>query len=66
MEERLEPGLARADEADLLAIAPGAPVMRVERVSFGADGPVEFALATFRGDRTRFIVEATVSPAGRG
>ncbi len=64
-EERLEPVLARAVEARALGVPPGAPVMRVERLAFAADGrPVEYAVGSFRGDRTRFIVEVAISGAG--
>ena len=58
--ERLEPILAGPAEAALLDVQPGAPLMLVERTAFDAeDGPVEFAVAVFRGDRARFIVEVS-------
>jgi GntR family transcriptional regulator len=58
--ERLEPVLAGAHEASLLGVAEGSPLMLVERTSYDAsDRPVEFAVAVFRGDRARFIVEVS-------
>jgi GntR family transcriptional regulator len=66
--ERLEPVLAGADEALLLDVDEGAPLMLVERTSYAAGGvAVEHAVSTFRGDRTRFVVEVpgAVDPADR-
>ncbi len=60
-EERLEPALARADEADALEIAEGDPVMLVARTAFAADGrPVEISRDVFRGDRTRIVWESAI------
>lgn len=59
--ERLEPALARADEAAALEIAPGAPVMLVERTAYSASGrPVEHSRDVFRGDRTRVVWESRI------
>jgi GntR family transcriptional regulator len=56
--ERLEPALATAEQAAALDVAPGAPLMRVERTTYDQlDRPLEFALGFFRGDRTSFVVE---------
>jgi GntR family transcriptional regulator len=60
-QERLEPALARSDEAEALGIAAGAPVMLVERTAFAADGrPVEISRDVFRGDRTRIVWESEI------
>jgi DNA-binding GntR family transcriptional regulator len=56
--ERLEPVIADPDHAEALGVAPGAPLMLIERVAYAADGvPVEFARDHHRGDRAQFIVE---------
>jgi GntR family transcriptional regulator len=57
--QSLEPIAARPTEAALLQVAPGEPLMLVERTAWDArDRPVEFALDLYRGDRTRFISES--------
>jgi GntR family transcriptional regulator len=59
--ERLEPGLAREDEAVALGIEIGAPVMLVERTAFSAAGrPLERSRDVFRGDRTRVVWESEI------
>jgi DNA-binding GntR family transcriptional regulator len=59
--ERLEPALARADEAAALGIEPGAPVMLVERTAYSATGrPLERSHDVFRGDRTRIVWESEI------
>jgi GntR family transcriptional regulator len=60
--ERLEPGLAQAEEAAALEIEPGAPVMLVERTAYSATGrPVEHSRDVFRGDRTRVVWESQIA-----
>jgi GntR family transcriptional regulator len=55
--EILEPVLATPQQADLLGIDPGAPMMLVTRTAYGQDGvPVEYALDYLRADRTRLTV----------
>jgi GntR family transcriptional regulator len=55
--ERLEAVLATAEEARLLNVYPGAPLLAVDRVAFDAEGrAIEAALDLFRGDRTRAVV----------
>lgn len=55
--ERLEPVLARLDEAEALGILPGVPLLAVERVTYGeGDVPLEYSNDLFRGDRTRVVV----------
>jgi GntR family transcriptional regulator len=59
--ERLEPALARPEEAAALEIEPGAPVMLVERTAYSATGrPVEHSRDVFRGDRTRVVWESQI------
>jgi DNA-binding GntR family transcriptional regulator len=57
--ERLEPVLAGPDEASLLQIKEGSPLLLVERTSFDGDGQaVEYARDLFRGDRTKVLLES--------
>jgi GntR family transcriptional regulator len=61
-QERLEPALARPDEAEALGIDAGDPVMLVERTAFAATGrPVEISRDVFRGDRTRIVWESEIA-----
>jgi len=60
--ERLEPALADPHQARALRIDAGAPLMLITRVAFNAHGtPVEFARDHHRGDRARFVVEASTT-----
>ncbi|SDI10777.1 GntR family transcriptional regulator [Nonomuraea jiangxiensis] len=59
--EHLDPVIARPAEAAELGIAPGAPLMLIERTAYAADGgPVEFARDLFRPDRVRISVRSGV------
>ncbi len=59
--ERLEPALARDEEAQRLGIDPGAPVMLVDRTAYSAGGSaVERSRDVFRGDRTTIVWEAQI------
>jgi GntR family transcriptional regulator len=50
-------GIAAPEEADLLEIEAGAPVMRYQRTSWDAAGaPVEFTIAIYRADRYQFVI----------
>jgi GntR family transcriptional regulator len=50
-EQRIAAGLADEREKALLALEPGAPVLRTRRRSFDADDrPIELAEAAYRGD----------------
>lgn len=55
---------SRAD-ARLLACPTGAPLLRVERVGYAGDRPVEWRRALIRGDRYSFTAELT-EPTGSG
>lgn len=60
--ERLEPVLAEPEQAEVLEVAPGAPLMLITRVAYSPDDvPVEFARDHHRGDRARFVVEAATT-----
>lgn len=53
----LEAVAARKDEAKLLNIKEGAPLLMIQRTTTGADGkPVEFLRAVYRGDRFQYYV----------
>ena len=55
--ERIEVVLASADEAAILEVEPGAPLMAITRTTTDADGePIEFSRDLFRADRTRIVV----------
>jgi GntR family transcriptional regulator len=55
--ERIEVVLASSDEAAILDIEPGAPLMAITRTTTDADGePIEFSRDLFRADRTRIVV----------
>lgn len=54
----IEAVLASKNEADLLQIEPGDPLIQLNSVSFLEDGtPIEYYEALHRGDRSRFEVE---------
>lgn len=56
--QSLEPVAASAYEAGRLGVAPGAPLMLEQRLSFDADDrPVEHGRDLYRGDRFRFVTE---------
>jgi GntR family transcriptional regulator len=58
--ERMEPVLADTEEAELLGVIAGAPLMLVERIAYAESGEaVEFARDVFRGDRTRIVAWAS-------
>jgi GntR family transcriptional regulator len=54
--ERVEPVLATPEEARVLEVRPGAPLMLVDRTAYDEAGAaVETARDVFRGDRTRIV-----------
>ena len=56
-DETLEVTLATREEAALLEIVEGAPLLLSERVLFAQDRrPVEFVKILYRGDRYRYTV----------
>jgi GntR family transcriptional regulator len=55
--ERIEVVLASAEEAAILDIEPGAPLLAISRTASDIDGePFEFSRDLFRADRTRIVV----------
>jgi len=56
--QSLEPVSAGEDEAAVLGVTPGAPLMLEQRLSFDDhDRPVEHGRDLYRGDRFRFVTE---------
>lgn len=51
VEDSVEAGLCSEEEAPLLGIAAGDPVLRVARRTFSGSRPVEVSLSTYRADR---------------
>ena len=69
--ERIEVVPASPDEAAILDVEPGAPLMAITRTTTDPDGePIEFSRDLFRADRTRIVVRTEgaappgPSPAG--
>lgn len=57
--ERIEALAASADEAMILDVEAGSPLLSISRTTVDADGePIEFSHDLFRGDRTRIVVRA--------
>jgi len=59
----VEAVIATDEEAALLEIKPGAPLILLRSLSYLADGaPIEYDIGKHRGDRTRFEVELVRQP----
>jgi GntR family transcriptional regulator len=59
--QEMESVPARREEADLLKVPPGTPLMLLERTGWDAVGrPVEHARDLYRGDRSRFSMELSL------
>ena len=64
--EVLEPVIADAEEAALLGVEEGSPLMLIERTAYTASGvPVEYARDVFRADRTRITLRTGLGPTAR-
>ena len=64
--ERIEVVLASPDEAAILDVEPGAPLMAITRTTTDPDGdPIEFSRDLFRADRTRIVVRTEGGGASR-
>ncbi|MDQ1670838.1 MAG: GntR family transcriptional regulator, N-acetylglucosamine utilization regulator [Actinomycetota bacterium] len=64
--EFLEPVIAGPEEAALLSVEQGSPLMLIERTAFTASGvAVEFARDVFRADRTRITIRTGLGPSAR-
>jgi GntR family transcriptional regulator len=58
--ERIEVVQAESDEARILGVAPGAPLLSVSRVTRDTEGVAfEFSHDLFRADRTRIVVRTS-------
>jgi GntR family transcriptional regulator len=58
--ERIEVVRAAREEAELLGVDTGAPLLSVERVAREEGGtPYEFSVDLFRSDRTRIVTQST-------
>ena len=56
--ERIEVSLATPDEAMILEVDPGAPLLAITRTTVDDDGePIEYSRDLFRADRTRIVVK---------
>jgi GntR family transcriptional regulator len=54
-EQELEADLASDEEASLLRVAPGSPVLRTRRLTVTRrNQPIEYATSVYRGDKYRF------------
>ncbi|WP_456414665.1 GntR family transcriptional regulator [Oceanithermus profundus] len=61
--QRLRAVAAPEEEARLLGLAPGDPVLYIQRVSFLSGGrPLEFTRSHYRGDRYDFVAELRAEP----
>jgi GntR family transcriptional regulator, N-acetylglucosamine utilization regulator len=59
-EQSAQAGLADPEEATLLTVETGRPVLRFERLSFDVNQePIEFVTSTYRGDKYSFYVLLT-------
>ena len=57
--ERIEVAIATAEQAALLDVPAGAPLLAITRTTTDSDGdPIEFSRDLFRGDRTRVVVRS--------
>ncbi len=58
--QTLEAVLAEDEEATLLEVKPGAPMLLVSTVAYDTEmTPIEYGLSLFRGDRYRYVVRLT-------
>jgi GntR family transcriptional regulator len=68
--QRIRAGVATDEEAELLGVLPGGPVLRCRRLTEAADGrPVLASEHTFPAHRTEFVVdlstaEPSIAPSG--
>jgi GntR family transcriptional regulator len=64
-EDSVDADLARAEEAELLEVPIGSPVLRVARRAFAGEVAVEVARATYRADRyTLWVPVSRPHPSG--
>jgi len=60
--DSVEAVVASSEEAEVLSIEPGSPLLMIEGVAFAAGTPVRYTKALYRGDRFKFSVD-TAQPA---
>jgi GntR family transcriptional regulator len=59
--QRLSAAIADDEEARHLGIAPGSPILHIERHAFLANGrPIEVTRSAYRGDRYDFVAELQI------
>ena len=64
--EVLEPVIASAEQAELLHVDDGSPLMLIQRTAYTASGvAVEFARDVFRADRTRITLRTGLAASAR-
>ncbi len=62
VEDTVETALASPDEAELLGVPTGHPLLMVHRLGRDADGvALEWTRSVYRGDRFKFVARATTS-----
>ncbi|KXP01486.1 GntR family transcriptional regulator [Tsukamurella pseudospumae] len=67
VEDTVETALASPDEAELLAVPTGHPMLMVHRLGRGVDGvALEWTRSVYRGDRFKFVARATSPTATTG
>jgi GntR family transcriptional regulator len=55
--QTIEASTVGDEEAKLLTVQPGSPALLIRRTGYAGSTPVEYAVDTYRGDRTRFRVK---------
>jgi GntR family transcriptional regulator len=59
-DETLEVEIVDGEDAQLLDVPGGSPVLHIERLTFSAEGrPVEFVKMVYRGDRYKYYIHMT-------
>jgi GntR family transcriptional regulator len=65
--EQIEVVTASADEAQVLDVAAGSPLLAITRTTSDSDGaPIEFSQDLFRGDRIRIVVRTPGAAGSAG
>ncbi|MFB9322680.1 GntR family transcriptional regulator [Cryptosporangium minutisporangium] len=60
----IEAGIADRSDAELLALAPGSAVLRLQRRSWAGSVPVEYVVSTYRADRYQLRASLDIDPPG--
>lgn len=65
--QRVRAGIATSQQARLLTIAEGAPVLEMDRHSYSSDGrPLEWTRSAYRGDRYDYVAELWLAEPAHG